>query len=135
MSDASPFVLNSITDMQLTADGQYVLIHGGQPTAALHRSVLNDLLVALPNAIEQADRVIHHSPQLGFALHCQGWEVGRLDGMETVLIRFLLSTNAGFSFSLPAAQIPFLLQALGGVANATGATNPDCVRGHDVTLQ
>ncbi len=28
MSDPSTFMLNSITDMQLTADGQYLLIHG-----------------------------------------------------------------------------------------------------------
>ena len=52
MSDPSTFVLNSITDMQLTADGQYLLIHGNQPTAALHRSVLNDLLVAKPAEVE-----------------------------------------------------------------------------------
>lgn len=104
MSDPSPFLLNSITDMQLTADGQYLLIHGNQPTAALHRSVLNDLLVALPNAIEHADRVIHNNQEMGFALHCQGWEVGRLNGMGMVVIRFRLSASAGLSFSLPASR-------------------------------
>ncbi|WMY10367.1 hypothetical protein [Paraburkholderia phenoliruptrix] len=118
MSDISTFMLNSITGMQLTADGQYLLIHGDQPTAALHRSVLNDLLVALPNAIEHADRVAHNGQETGFALHCQGWEVGRLEGMGTVVIRFRLSANAGLSFSLPAGQIRYLLQALGGVVAA-----------------
>lgn len=116
MSDVSPFMLNSISGMQLTADGQYLLIHGNQPTAAVHRSVLKDLLVALPNAIEHADRVAHDNQEMGFALHCQGWEVGRLDGLETVVIRFRLSGSAGLSFSLPAGQIPYLLQALGGAA-------------------
>jgi len=118
VSEISAFLLNSITDMQLTADGQYLLIHGNQPTAALHRSVLNDLLVALPNAIEHADRVAHNDQQMGFALQCQGWEVGRLNGMGMVVIRFHLSANAGLSFSLPADQIPYLLQALGGVVAA-----------------
>jgi hypothetical protein len=116
MSEVSPFMLNSISDMQLTADGQYLLIHGNQPTAAVHRSVLKDLLVALPNAIEHADRVAHDNQEMGFALHCQGWEVGRLNGLETVVIRFRLSGSAGLSFSLPAGQIPYLLQALGGAA-------------------
>ncbi|MEX3672230.1 hypothetical protein [Paraburkholderia phenoliruptrix] len=129
MSDISTFMLNSITGMQLTADGQYLLIHGDQPTAALHRSVLNDLLVALPNAIEHADRAAHNGRETGFALHCQGWEVGRLDGMGMVVIRFRLSANAGLSFSLPAGQIPYLLQALGGVVAAGEA------RASDVTLQ
>ena len=129
MSDVSTFTLNSITEMQLTADGQYLLIHGNQPTAALHRSVLNDLLVALPNAIEHADRVLHNNQELGFALQCQGWEVGRLNGMEVVVIRFRLSATAGLSFSLPAEQIPYLLQALGGVAG------PSETRANDVTLQ
>ncbi|MFB9122093.1 hypothetical protein E2553_03030 [Paraburkholderia dipogonis] len=134
MSDASTFMLDSITDMQLTADGQYLLIHGNQPTAALHRSVLNDLLVALPNAIEHADRMLHNDQEMGFALHCQGWEVGRLDGMEMVVIRFRLSGSAGLSFSLPAGQIPYLLQALGGAAgvNAAGASES---RSNDMTLQ
>lgn len=116
MSEVSPFMLNSISDMQLTADGQYLLIHGNQPTAAVHRSVLKDLLVALPNAIEHSDRVAHDNQDMGFALHCQGWEVGRLNGLETVVIRFRLSGSAGLSFSLPAGQIPYLLQALGGAA-------------------
>ncbi|MGF6569168.1 hypothetical protein SAMN05443245_1902 [Paraburkholderia fungorum] len=116
MSEVSPFMLNSISDMQLTADGQYLLIHGNQPTAAVHRSVLQDLLVALPNAIEHADRVAHNDREMGFALHCQGWEVGRLNGQETIVIRFRLSGTAGLSFSLPAGQIPYLLQALGGAA-------------------
>ncbi|MDT8837135.1 hypothetical protein ParKJ_06910 [Paraburkholderia fungorum] len=138
MSDPSTFVLNSISDMQLTADGQYLLIHGNQPTAALHRSVLNDLLVALPNAIEHADRVIHNDREMGFALRCQGWEVGRLHGMEMVVIRFRLSGSAGLSFSLPAEQIPHLLQALGGAANAASAAGEASeagARSHDVTLQ
>jgi hypothetical protein len=129
MSEVCPFVLNSISDMQLTADGQYLLIHGDQPTAALHRSVLQDLLVALPNAIEHADRVAHADREMGFALHCQGWEVGRLNGMETVVIRFRLSGNAGLSFSLPVGQIPYLLQALGGAAGMSD------MRAGDVTLQ
>jgi len=133
VSDLSTLVVNSITDMQLTADGQYLLIHGHQPTAALHRSVLNDLLVALPNAIEHADRVLHDNQEMGFALHCQGWEVGRLNGTEMVVIRFRLSGSAGLSFSLPAGQIPFLLQALGGAMTATAAAVPD--RASDVTLQ
>jgi len=129
VADISTFMLDSITGMQLTADGQYLLIHGNQPTAALHRSVLNDLLVALPNAIEHADRVAHDGQERGFALHCQGWEVGRLEGMGMVVIRFRLSANAGLSFSLPAEQIPHLLHALGGVVAANEA------RASDATLQ
>lgn len=133
MSDAAPFMLKSITDMRLTPDGQYLLIHGDQPTAALHRSVLDDLLVALPNAIEHAERLIHNDRKMGFALQCQGWEVGRLDGMDMVVIRFRLSENAGISFSLPAGQIPYLLQALDGAATS----GPDYAKAHagDITLQ
>jgi hypothetical protein len=129
MSEVTPFMLNSISDMQLTSDGQYLLIHGNQPTAALHRSVLEELLVALPNAIEHADRAAHRDKEMGFALHCQGWEVGRLNGLETVMIRFRLSANAGLSFSLPAGEIPHLLRALGGVAGI------DESRSNGVTLQ
>lgn len=133
MSDPS-FVLNSITDMQLTADGQYLLVHNNGDTAALHRSVLNDLLVALPNAIEHADRVLNNNQDMGFALHCQGWEVGRLNGTEMVVIRFRLSGSAGLSFSLPAAQVPYLLQALGGVVSMSAAA-PGNARPNDMTLQ
>ena len=64
------------------------------------------------------DADIAHAREMGFALHCQGWEVGRLNGMEMVVIRFRLSGSAGLSFSLPAGQIPYLLQALGGVVAA-----------------
>ncbi|MFT4067724.1 hypothetical protein [Paraburkholderia sp.] len=124
--------------MQLTADGQYLLLHGAESSAALHRSVLNDLLVALPNAIEHADRVLHNNQEMGFALHCQGWEVGRLNGMGMVVIRFRLSGNAGLSFSLPAGQIPYLLQALGGVAGmdaAAASAVASAPRPDDATLQ
>ena len=72
---------------------------------------------------------------MGLALHCQGWEVGRLHGMAMVVIRFRLSGSAGLSFSLPAEQIPHLLQALGGAANAASAAGEADAHSHDVTLQ
>ncbi|WP_186310629.1 hypothetical protein [Paraburkholderia sp. BCC1886] len=44
-----------------------------------------------------------------------------------------LSENAGLSFSLPAEQIPYLLQALDGVATAGPARTQ--THAADITLQ
>jgi hypothetical protein len=52
-----------------------------------------------------------------------------------VVIRFRLSASAGLSFSLPAEQIPYLLQALGGAAGAAGVADVADSRSNEVTLQ
>ncbi|TKC86070.1 hypothetical protein FAZ69_22350 [Trinickia terrae] len=102
--------------MEVTGDGQYLLIRGDRNTAAIHRSVFNDLLVGLPNAIERSERMTQRSDAVRFALHCQGWEIGRIDGTQNLVIRFRLSENAGLSFSLPCFQVPDMLTALSAAA-------------------
>jgi hypothetical protein len=123
MDKSSEFAIKSIRALELSPDGQYLLIHGDQPTAALHRSVLNNLLIALPNAIECAERVIQKNADVGFALHCQGWEIGKIGGTPDIVIRFWLGGEAGISFMVPRGQIPHLQHALAAIANLE--TAPD----------
>ncbi|MGF6601454.1 hypothetical protein P3T23_006196 [Paraburkholderia sp. GAS448] len=123
MSERAALVVDSITGLQLTEDGLYLLLHGKQPTTAIHRSVLNELLAALPNAIEHSDRLLNKNPDTVFAFQSYGWEIGRLNGTEVAVIRFRLAGNTGLSFSVPCEQIPFLIEALNGVANV----KPDLV--------
>ena len=130
MSEFSVVEINSIRGMEVTADGQYLLIRSDGSTAAIHQSIFKDLLVALPNAIEHSERLAQNTAGLGFALHCQGWEIGRIDGTPNLVIRFVLSGNAALSFSLPCYQVPDMLTALSGAAGVT-TTPPDS----ELTLQ
>ncbi|WP_109480820.1 hypothetical protein [Paraburkholderia sp. C35] len=134
MSEPTTHVVNSIADLQMTEDGMYLLIHGNQPATAIHRSVLDQLLVALPNAIEHSDRIINGNAHTAFAYQSYGWEIGRLNGTQTAVIRFRLAGNMGISFSLPCEQIAPLIEALNGVAASVGATVAP-VRSDAVTLQ
>ncbi|MEM5342145.1 hypothetical protein [Paraburkholderia azotifigens] len=134
MSENTTHVVDSITDLQLSEDGLYLLLHGNQPTTAIHRSVLDHLLVALPNAIEHSDRVINKNDHMAFAYQSYGWEIGRLNGTEVAVLRFRLAGNMGLSFSLPLEQIPPLIEALSGVAASAGAAVAP-VRSDAVTLQ
>ncbi|MBN3755645.1 hypothetical protein G3N95_22070 [Paraburkholderia sp. Tr-20389] len=134
MSENTTHVVDSITDLQLTEDGRYLLLHGNQPMTAIHRSVLDHLLVALPNAIEQSDRVITRNDHTAFAYQSYGWEIGRLNGTEVAVIRFRLAGNMGLSFSLPLEQIPPLIEALTGVAASAGGAVAQ-VKSDAVTLQ
>jgi hypothetical protein len=63
MSEGAAHIVDSMTDLQLTENGLYLLLHGNQATTALHRSVLDQLVVALPNAIEHSDRLINNNEQ------------------------------------------------------------------------
>ncbi|WP_165848151.1 hypothetical protein [Paraburkholderia lacunae] len=56
MSDPSTVYVHSIGGLEVTTNGEFLLIHGNQPTVAFHRSVFNDLLVALPNASNSMTR-------------------------------------------------------------------------------
>ena len=134
MSEHATHAVNSITDLQMTEDGMYLLIHGNQPVTAIHRSVLDQLLVALPNAIEHSDRIINNNEHMAFAFQSYGWEIGRLNGTQTAVIRFRLAGNMGISFSLPCEQIAPLIEALNGVAASAGAAVGQ-VRSDAVTLQ
>ncbi|ACC72632.1 hypothetical protein PPMP20_26265 [Paraburkholderia phymatum] len=134
MSEHAAHVVNSISDLQMTEDGLYLLIHGNQPMTAIHRSVLDQLLVALPNAIEHSDRITSGNAQTAFAYQSYGWEIGRLNGTQTAVIRFRLAGNMGISFSLPCEQIAPLIEALNGVAASAGATVAQ-VTSDTVTLQ
>jgi len=134
MSEHATHIVDSMTDLQMTEDGLYLLIHGNQPTTAIHRSVLDHLLVALPNAIEHSDRLINGNGNSAFAYQSYGWEIGRLNGTQTAVIRFRLAGNMGISFSLPCEQIAPLIEALSGVAASVGA-NAVPVRNDAVTLQ
>ncbi|HWT38540.1 MAG TPA: hypothetical protein VN289_19795 [Paraburkholderia sp.] len=134
MSESTTHVVESITDLQLTEDGLYLLLQGNQPTTAIHRSVLDHLLVALPNAIEHSDRVINKNDHMAFAYQSYGWEIGRLNGTDVAVLRFRLGGNMGLSFSLPLEQIPPLIEALSGVAESAGAAMAQ-VKSDVVTLQ
>jgi len=134
MSERETHVVDSIADLQMTEDGLHLLLHGNQATTAIHRSVLDQLLVALPNAIEHSDRIINQNEHMAFAFQSYGWEIGRLNGTQTAVIRFRLAGNMGISFSLPCEQIAPLIEALSGVAASAGATIAH-INSDAVTLQ
>ncbi|WP_321914531.1 MULTISPECIES: hypothetical protein [unclassified Paraburkholderia] len=112
MAENVTAIVRQISSADLSADGEFLLIHDGSATAALHRSVFNDLLVALPNAMEKIQR-INKSEAPSFALmHARGCEIGRLDGTRHVVIRFRLSQTACLSFTLPCEHIRGIVDAL-----------------------
>lgn len=112
MADFPTAEVRAIGAMELTADGEFLLIHGAQPTVALHHSTFHPLLVALPNAIEHAQQIIGRNDGARFALHSAGWEIGRIDGTPNVIIRFHLEGGACLGFSVPGEQVPPMLEAL-----------------------
>lgn len=130
MSEFNLVEVTSLSGMEVTDDGQYLLMRGNGNTAAIHQSIFKDLLVALPNAIEHAERLAHNTAALGFALHCQGWEIGRIDGTAHLVIRFRLGGHAGLSFSLPCHQVPDMVTALNAAAGSP-TVSPDA----ELTLQ
>ncbi|MBN3810870.1 hypothetical protein [Paraburkholderia sp. Ac-20347] len=121
MAEDITAVLRKISSADLSADGEFLLIHDGNATAALHRSVFNDLLVALPNAMEKIQR-IEKTPAPSFTvMHARGCEIGRLDGTRHLVIRFRLSMTAGLSFAVPCEQIPGIVEALESAADHEAA--------------
>lgn len=131
MSDSKTVEITSIRGLEVTEDGRYLLVRGEGNTAALHHTTFNDLLVALPNAIERSVERLNQARGVGYALHCVGWEIGLADGTTNLIMRFRLSDNAGLSFSVPFVQVPDLLTALQAVAGRMG-TPP---QNSNVTLQ
>jgi hypothetical protein len=122
--------ITSIRGIEMTGDGQFLLIRADRNTAAIHQSVFNDLLVALPNAIEYSQRIAQNADAVRLALNCLGWEIGRVDGTQNLVIRFRLSEHAGLSFSVPCVQVPDMLTALSAAAGI-----PQAAPGPQLTLQ
>ncbi|MBB3260659.1 hypothetical protein F4827_005699 [Paraburkholderia bannensis] len=121
MAEGVTAIVRQISSADLSADGEFLLIHDGDATAALHRSVFNDLLVALPNAMEKIQR-IDNSPTPSFTLmQARGCEIGRLDGTRQLVIRFRLSRTASLAFTVPCEQIPGIVEALESAADHESA--------------
>nr|WP_175802176.1 hypothetical protein [Burkholderia anthina] len=130
MADAAAVVVHAIDTMEMSSNGEFLLIHGGQPTVALHRSMFDALLVALPGAIERAQRIVGHSPDARFALHSTGWEIGRIDNTPNVIVRFNLQGGVGIGFSVPREQVPLIMEALRAAIGLASVAQPQ-----GVTLQ
>ena len=79
------------------------------------------------DSIDGALYLLNKNPDTTFAFQSYGWEIGRLNGTEVAVIRFRLAGNTGLSFSVPCEQIPFLIEALNGVANAAAQVKSDLV--------
>ncbi|GLU31355.1 hypothetical protein WKR88_15010 [Trinickia caryophylli] len=135
MSDSPTLAIDSISAVELTPDGQYLVVLGNAGTAAVHRSLFDHLLVALPHAIELSNRLNGGTAQKCFALHCHGWEIGRLDGTDHLVVRFQLNGNAGISFSVPRDQVPYMVQALCAAAGLPLPEPATLAAGHGATLQ
>src|SRR6516164_10787847 len=101
MAENVTAIVRRISSADLSADGEFLLIHDGSATAALHRSVFNDLLVALPNAMEKIQRIDKSEAHTFTVMHARGCEVGRLDGTRHLVMRFRLSKTASLSFTVP----------------------------------
>ncbi|MFT0174838.1 hypothetical protein ACLKMY_39010 [Paraburkholderia mimosarum] len=128
MAENVTAIVRQISSADLSADGEFLLIHDGSATTALHRSVFNDLLVALPNAMEKI-QCIDKSQAPSFALmHARGCEVGRLDGTRHLVIRFRLSKTASLSFMVPCEQIPGIVEALETAAHHEATPSSLAVR-------
>ncbi|WP_322041054.1 hypothetical protein [Burkholderia diffusa] len=124
MADATAPAVLAINGMEMSVDGEFLLIHGTQPTVALHRSTLHELLVTLPHAIEHAERMASNNDGVRFAVHSVGWEIGRIDDSRNLVIRFYVQGGAGFGFSVPDEQVPLIREALGMAADLSSSAAP-----------
>jgi hypothetical protein len=121
MAENVTAIVRQISSADLSADGEFLLIHDGDATAALHRSVFNDLLVALPNAMEKIQRIGNHASPSFAVMQARGCEVGRIDGTRHLVIRFRLSHTASLSFTVPCEQVPGIVEALESAAHQEAA--------------
>ncbi|MGU7773789.1 hypothetical protein ACV229_26865 [Burkholderia sp. MR1-5-21] len=124
MADSVVPAVRAIKAMELTADGEFLLIHGEHATVALHRSTFNELLVALPNAIECSARISSSNGGARFALHSVGWEIGRIEESQNLVIRFYVLGGVGIGFSVPGEQVPLILEALCAAAGMSPVMAP-----------
>ncbi|WP_321819710.1 MULTISPECIES: hypothetical protein [unclassified Burkholderia] len=124
MVDSHDPAIRAIDAMEMSDDGQFLLIRGAHPTVTLHRSTFNELLIALPHAIECAERIANDNHGARFAVHSVGWEIGRIGDTTDVIVRFYVPGGAGVGFSVPGEQVPSIVEALCAAAGVTPAMPP-----------
>ncbi|WP_063906331.1 hypothetical protein [Burkholderia ubonensis] len=112
MTEFATLKMCSVSAMEMSEDGEFLLVHGAHSTLSLHRSTFNALLVALPNAIEHSARLANGNDSARFVLPTTGWEIGRIDDTPHVFVRFHLQGGPALGFSVPGDQVPAMLDAL-----------------------
>ncbi|WP_322027575.1 hypothetical protein [Burkholderia sp. BCC1977] len=112
MTEFATLRMCSVSAMEMSEDGEFVLVHGAHSTLSLHRSTFNALLVALPNAIEHSARRANKHDGAHFVMPSTGWEIGRIDDTPHVFVRFHLQGGPALGFSVPGGQVPAMLDAL-----------------------
>ncbi|WP_260436199.1 hypothetical protein [Burkholderia sp. Bp9143] len=112
MPDFATLKLCSVSAMEMSEDGEFLLVRGAHSALSLHRSTFNALLVALPNAIEHSARLADRHDDARVVLPTTGWEIGRIDDTPHVFVRFHLQGGPALGFSVPGGQVPAMLDAL-----------------------
>jgi hypothetical protein len=112
VTDFATLKICEISAMEMSGDGEFLLVHSAHSTLSLHRSTFNALLVALPNAIEHSARLANRRDDARFIMPTTGWEIGRIDDTPHLFVRFHLQGGPALGFSVPGGQIPAMLDAL-----------------------
>lgn len=119
-----PLVINSIDGFELESDGRHLSIHGENLALKLHYSVFRELLAVLPAAVLQAERLLQPTPQVNFAMGCEGWELGAIDDGASLVLTFRMQGGSNVSFCLPREQIPPMVDALISAARLVALPTP-----------
>jgi hypothetical protein len=117
-------LIDSIDRFELESDGRHLAVHGENLALRFHHSVFRELMAVLPAAVLQAERLLQPTPQVNFAMGCEGWELGAIDDGASLILTFRLQGGTNISFCLPREHIPPMVDALISAARLVALPAP-----------